>query len=117
MTSFAELPARDVLDRIADRWSVAIMRLLQAHGPLRFGQLERSLPGISRKMLTQTLRTIERDGMVTRTVYSQVPPRVEYEATALGLSSLEPIDVLCRWSSRYMPEVEEARCRYDSGRR
>ncbi|MFV0634229.1 winged helix-turn-helix transcriptional regulator [Demequina sp.] len=104
---------RDVLDRIGDRWSIAIMRALQHHGDLRFGQLQRHLGGISKKVLTESLRTVERDGMVTRTVYDEVPVRVVYAATPLGLSSLEPIDVLVEWSHRHLAEVERARLAYD----
>ncbi|WP_448059789.1 winged helix-turn-helix transcriptional regulator [Cellulomonas hominis] len=109
-------PARAVLDRISDRWSIAVMRALQMDSPLRYSELEQRLPGVSRKMLTQTLRAIERDGMVRRTVYPEVPPRVEYAVTELGLSSLGPIDVLCDWSRRYMREVLEARRRFDACR-
>ncbi|MDN4473245.1 winged helix-turn-helix transcriptional regulator [Demequina zhanjiangensis] len=112
--SCTELPSRDVLDRIADRWSIAVMRVLAEQGPQRFGALERALPGISRKMLTQTLRGIERDGMITRTVFPEVPPHVEYGATELGIASLGPIDVLCEWSRRYMPQVEQSRRDYDA---
>lgn len=107
-------PDRDVLTRISDKWSVLIMRELQAESPLRYSELEQRLPGVSRKMLTQTLRAIERDGMVTRTVYPEVPPRVEYAATPLGLSSLGPIDVLCDWSARYMDDVYAARRDFDA---
>ncbi|WP_336642281.1 winged helix-turn-helix transcriptional regulator [Microbacterium sp. MMO-56] len=107
-------PARDVLARISDRWTLAVMRVLQLQGPLHFGRLERQLPGVSRKMLTQTLRSIERDGMVSRTVHPGRVTHVEYALTALGRGALEPIDVLCAWSRDNMAVVESARARYDA---
>lgn len=109
-----EIPARDVLARISDRWTLAVMRVLQRQGPLHFGRLERQLPGVSRKMLTQTLRSIERDGMVSRTVHPGRVTHVEYALTALGRGALEPIDVLCAWSRDNMAVVESARARYDA---
>lgn len=112
-----EIPDRDVLDRISDRWSIAVMRVLQRHGPHHFGALQRRLPGVSRKMLTQTLRTIERDGMVDRSVQPGRVTYVEYALTALGEAALRPVDVLCAWSREYMADVEDARARYDAKER
>ncbi|KFI83277.1 winged helix-turn-helix transcriptional regulator [Bifidobacterium psychraerophilum] len=109
----ARFPSRDVLNRIGDRWSIRIMRILQERGSVRYTELERAIPGISRKMLTQTLRAIERDGMIVRTTHAEIPPRVDYTATELGIASLGPIDVLCEWSEAYMDEVREARRAYD----
>lgn len=107
-------PAREVLDRIGDRWTIAIMRVLEECGSLRYTELEHCLPGVSRKMLTQILRAIERDGMVIRTVHPEIPPRVEYALTPLGRSALRPIDVLCAWSAEHMREVRAARHAYDA---
>lgn len=109
------LPARDVLSRIADRWTIKVMRALQDRGVLRYTELELEdeVPGVSRKMLTQTLRAIERDGIIHREVFPGLPPHVEYSLTVLGRSALGPIDVLCAWSQDHMPAVASARRRYD----
>lgn len=108
------LPARDVLSRIADRWTIRVMRALQECGALRYTALEDEVPGVSRKMLTQTLRAIERDGMVHREVFPGLPPHVEYSLTDLGRTALGPIDILYAWSREHMSEVSSARRRYDA---
>jgi DNA-binding HxlR family transcriptional regulator len=105
-------PAREVLDRIGDKWTILVMRSLQNSTPARYTELERRLPGISRKMLTQTLRATERDGMVQRTILTGKTPHTEYSLTRLGLSALEPIDVLSAWSRKHMCEVRRARSQY-----
>lgn len=108
-----ECPIRDVLDRIGDKWSVLVVSLL-AGGPLRFSQLRRSIGDISQRMLTLTLRNLERDGLVTRTVTPSIPPRVDYELTKLGLTLLEPITTLATWAQESMPAVQAARKSYDA---
>ena len=108
----ANCPSREVLDRIGDRWTVLVVGSLSA-GPMRFSELARRIQGISQKMLTQTLRGLERDGLVTRTVHAEVPPRVEYELTAAGRTLITPLAALDAWARAHMPTIEEARRRYD----
>ena len=109
----ASCPSRQVLDRIGDRWTVLVVGSL-AGGPLRFSELARAIDGVSQKMLTQTLRGLERDGLVTRTVHPEVPPRVEYELTHVGRTLIEPLDALDAWAREHLPLIEEARARYDA---
>src|SRR5262249_6490614 len=90
----AQCPSRLVLDRIADKWTALILQIL-ARGTMRYAALQRELGGISHKMLTQTLRTLERDGLVRRTVHPVVPPKVEYSLTRLGRTLIEPLHALC----------------------
>lgn len=97
-------PSRALLDRIGDRWTVLVIGIL-ADGPQRFSQLRRRVDGVSQKMLTQTLRGLEADGLVTRTVFAEVPPRVEYELTALGHSLRVPLLALEDWAREHMDEV------------
>lgn len=101
-----------VLARIGDKWSVLIVSRLGA-GPMRFNDLKRNIGGISQRMLTLTLRGLERDGLVTRTVYPSVPPRVEYELTALGRSLLVPVSALGDWALKNCGKIEEARAKFD----
>ncbi len=105
-------PVRDVLERIGDKWSVLIMVEL-THGPRRFGELSRSVDGISRRMLTRTLRLLERDGLVRRTVFATMPPSVEYRITPLGAGLAEPLEALAQWAVVNRDEVEAARAAYD----
>ncbi len=105
-------PSRRVLDRIGDRWSVLVILVL-SDGTKRYGDLARTIGGVSQKMLTQTLRGLERDGLVTRTVYAEVPPRVEYDLTELGGSLLEAVQGLTDWATSHMGEVVKARAGYD----
>ncbi|MFG2819648.1 winged helix-turn-helix transcriptional regulator [Kitasatospora sp. NPDC048365] len=108
----AECPARQLLDRIADKWvSLAVNAL--ADGPQRYSDLQRKLASVSQKMLTQTLRHLERDGLVTRTVIPAVPVRVEYELTALGRSLLPVMCAIKGWAEDHMDEVHAARTAYD----
>lgn len=100
--------SRQTLDLIGDRWSVLVIHAL-AHEARRYGELGRFIRGISQKMLTETLRALERDGIVDRTVYPVVPPRVEYALTPLGRTLLEPLNALCRWAEEHLDEVEHAR--------
>ncbi|MFG6475936.1 winged helix-turn-helix transcriptional regulator [Microbacterium sp. P06] len=108
-------PSRRLLDRIGDRWTVLIIGTL-GEGPCRFSEIRRAVAGISQKMLTQTLRGLERDGLVTRTVYAEVPPRVEYELTPAGETLREPLKALERWSIEHFGQVAESRDRYDGAR-
>ncbi|MFJ9590458.1 winged helix-turn-helix transcriptional regulator [Streptomyces acidicola] len=104
---------RETLDRIGDKWSVLVIGLL-SQGPLRFGMLHQRVPGISQRMLTLTLRHLERDGIVSRTAYAEVPPRVEYELTALGESLRATVYALARWVTDHNDEIETARHHYDT---
>uniref|UniRef100_UPI0039BF06A3 winged helix-turn-helix transcriptional regulator n=1 Tax=Lentzea alba TaxID=2714351 RepID=UPI0039BF06A3 len=106
-------PCRDLLDMVASKWTALAIGALE-DGPKRFGELKRRLDGVSQKMLTQTLRTLERDGLVTRTVYPTVPLRVEYELTALGRSVTEPLAALRSWAQRNYESVAEAREIFDN---
>ncbi|AEG45184.1 helix-turn-helix domain-containing protein [Isoptericola variabilis] len=106
-------PSRTVLDRVADRWTVLVVGALEG-GPLRFSHLTQRVDGVSQKMLTQTLRGLERDGLVRRTVHAEVPPRVEYELTDAGRAALEPLRALERWTLEHAGEVLAAREAYDA---
>lgn len=112
-------PSRDLLDQIGSKWAVLVLGELGRHGPCRFTQLRRQLAGVSEKMLTQTLRTLERDGLLRRTVYPEVPIRVEYELTPLGQTLRGPLKALTEWSVQHIEDVLEAREEYDerAGRR
>ena len=101
-------PTRQVLDCIADKWTVLIIRRL-ADGTLRFAQLRRSVDGISQKVLTNTLRDLERDGIVTRRIYASVPPKVEYSLTSLGRSLCNLVDGICSWAEANIERVLAAR--------
>jgi DNA-binding HxlR family transcriptional regulator len=105
-----------VLDRIADKWTVLVIRRLSS-GTLRFAQLRRSVGGISQKVLTNTLRGLERDGIVTRRIYASVPPRVEYTLTDLGRSLCGLVEGICSWAEENIERVEQARRRYDEAAR
>ncbi|WP_299057530.1 helix-turn-helix domain-containing protein [uncultured Nocardioides sp.] len=108
-------PSRQLLDRIGDKWTVLVMGVLTP-GPRRYGDLARAIDGVSQKMLTQTLRHLERDGLVTRTVHATVPVRVDYELTALGRSLTGPLAVLEAWARDNLASIEEARAVYDDAR-
>lgn len=105
-------PTRRVLDRIGDRWTVLVVGSLSA-GPLRYGELRERIDGISQKMLTQTLRGLERDGLVSRTVTAQIPPRVDYELTQAGRSLQDPLQALETWAKEHMTDILRARDDYD----
>ena len=109
--------AREVLSRVGDTWSVYVMHVLAKEGTVRFNELRREVDGISQRMLTVTLRGLERDGLVTRTVYPEVPPRVEYQLTSLGDSLRHIIKELVDWSGAHLKEVDKARAVYDARRR
>ena len=104
---------RDVLNRVGDKWSVLVIRTLGA-GPLRFNALRRAVEGISQRMLTLTLRGLERDGLVHREVHPTVPPQVEYSLTALGETLLGTIQALAEWAYAHRMDIQEARARFDA---
>ncbi|MFC7308360.1 winged helix-turn-helix transcriptional regulator [Streptomyces monticola] len=109
-----ECGVRDVLDRLGDKWSVYVLVELAA-GVLRFKELQRRIPGpVSQRMLTLTVRRLERDGLLTRTVYPTVPPQVEYELTAMGHSMTHLLKALSDWSIAHRPAIAEARAAYDT---
>jgi DNA-binding HxlR family transcriptional regulator len=103
---------RDAFDRIGDKWSLLVVAHL-ALGPHRFGQLLRGIEGISQRMLTLTLRRLERDGLVTRTAFLEIPPRVEYELTELGLTLVETVASLADWAIEHQPAINASRARFD----
>lgn len=105
--------AVDVIGRVADKWTMLILEALADHGELRFTQVGRLVPGISQKMLTQTLRAMERDGLVGRTVHAVVPPRVDYRLTALGLELGAAFCDVWRWAERNGRAVMAARAMFD----
>ena len=102
----------EVLARVGDKWTVLVVGTL-GDGPKRFNELRRALGSISQRMLTLTLRGLERDGLVTRTVFPTIPPRVDYELTKLGRSLLEPVNTLGLWARRNRAAIQEARQRFD----
>jgi DNA-binding HxlR family transcriptional regulator len=109
-----ECPAvREVLNRVGDKWSVLVVALL-GDGKKRFSELRRAIEGISQRMLTLTLKGLERDGLITRTVYPTIPPRVEYALTKLGRSLLVPISQLGDWAAQNRQSIQTARERYDA---
>src|ERR1700750_2861601 len=103
----------EVLSRVGDKWTVLVVGTL-GDGPKRFNELRRALGSISQRMLTLTLRALERDGLVTRTVFPTIPPRVDYELTRLGHSLLEPVSSLRLWARRNRSAIENARRQFDS---
>jgi DNA-binding HxlR family transcriptional regulator len=105
-------PTRIVLDRIADKWTVLIVGALEDKTK-RFGELRREVGGVSQKMLTQTLRGLERDGVVARTVYASVPPKVEYSLTPLGRTLVRILEAIRGWSEQNIEDVLKARNEYD----
>ncbi len=108
-----ECPLRDILDRVGDKWSVLVVILLR-DGRMRFSDLRRAIEGISQRMLTQTLRQLERDGLVDRTVYPSVPMRVEYELTPLGRTLIDPLTALAQWGENNRSAILTSRAAYDS---
>ena len=104
----------ELIGRVADKWTMIILEVLEEHKELRFTQLARKVEGISQKMLTQTLRQMERDGMVTRTIHPVIPPRVDYRLTPLGLSLGAAFCGVWIWAEKNLSEVEAARSAFDS---
>ena len=101
-----------ILARVGDKWSVFVIMLLGG-GPRRFNEIKRMIAGISQRMLTLTLRGLERDGLVTRTVFPTIPPRVDYELTDLGRGLSQPVEALGKWAYGHRTEIEDARARFD----
>lgn len=104
---------RSILSRVGDTWSMLVLGMLQP-GPLRFTQLLRSVPGISRRMLTLTLRQLERDGLVSRSAFAENPPRVEYRVTELGQTITEPVLALARWVNAHRELIVQHRAQFDA---
>ena len=102
-----------ILARVGDKWSVFVIMMLDG-GPLRFNELKRMVGGISQRMLTLTLRGLERDGLVTRTVFPTIPPRVDYELTDLGRGLSKPVEALGKWAFEHLPEIQGARTNFDA---
>jgi DNA-binding HxlR family transcriptional regulator len=109
----ASCPSRSSLARIANKWTAMVVSVL-GDGRMRFGDLRKNIDGISGKVLTETLRDLERDGLVARYVYAEIPPRVEYELTELGFTLHEPLLVLCRWAENHIAVVLVNREAYDA---
>jgi DNA-binding HxlR family transcriptional regulator len=107
-----ECPTRVVLDRLADKWTVLVIGQLAA-GTMRFAELRRAVDGINQKMLTSTLRDLERDGLVKRQLYASVPPKVEYSLTPLGSSLINKMQGLCLWAEDHIDQVLKARENFD----
>jgi DNA-binding HxlR family transcriptional regulator len=105
--------AREVLQRVGDKWSVLAIDLL-GQGTMRFTELHRAIDGITARMLTVTLRGLERDGIVTRTIHPVIPPRVEYALTPMGRTLLDTIGQLVGWTDTHLPEIQAARAAYDA---
>ena len=106
------LQSRDAIELLADKWRIPILHVL-APGPLRSNELQKAISEISAKVLTQTLRGMERDGLLVRKVYPVVPPKVEYQLTSMGRSLLEPLRTLCRWAESHVKERDRARHHFD----
>lgn len=109
-------PTRAILDRIGDKWTTLIVGILSQTETRRFNALKRTIGGISQKMLTQTLRELERDGLVKRTLYPEIPPRVEYQLTPLGKTLCEPISALTKWAHDHIDEVKQAQNEFDKAK-
>ena len=106
-------PVRDIMDHFGDKWSLLAILNLGYSGKTRFNELKNKIEGISQRMLTVTLRSLERDGLITRKIFAEVPPRVEYELTPIGKSLLQQIWELAQWASDSMEEILKARMEYD----
>lgn len=114
---FPNCPVRNVLARVGDKWSLLVMHaLVRSALPLRFSALQKALPDISKKMLTQTLRCLEEDGFVTRTVYAEVPPRVEYGMTPRGTSFMEACRPMLQWAVENLVPIVKDRAEYRMGK-
>ncbi|WP_239103997.1 winged helix-turn-helix transcriptional regulator [Microbispora corallina] len=104
---------REVLDRVGEKWAISVIAELGKE-PRRFNELRRAIPGVSQRMLTATLRGLERDGLVTRAVHPVVPPRVEYELTPLGETLLDTVSALLGWALDHIDDIDKARIEYDA---
>jgi DNA-binding HxlR family transcriptional regulator len=112
-----EALVREILERIADKWTLLVIDALDGERELRFSRLQQRVGGISQKMLTKTLRQLERDGLVTRRVYATVPPRVDYRLTRLGNKLGEAVCGIWLWVDAHMEEMQRSRRKYDKARR
>jgi DNA-binding HxlR family transcriptional regulator len=112
LTDDGVVAVREVLDRVGDKWSLYIIGSLR-DGPRRFSELKRRIERISQRMLTLTLRSLERDGLVTRTLYPSIPPRVDYELTPLGRTLLDPVMALVAWADAHRLDIQDARGHFD----
>ncbi|WP_250575177.1 winged helix-turn-helix transcriptional regulator [Nonomuraea sediminis] len=110
---FCPIPPREILDKISGKWAIQII-VITARRPVRFTELERTIEGVSRRMLTLTLRNLERDGLLERTVYPTVPPKVEYQATPMALELYEAMLTLTNWSRKHSACVARSRQAYDA---
>lgn len=106
-------PVRNVVDRIGDKWSMLVLLFLEERGVQRFNEIHKGLGTISQKMLTVTLKTLETDGLVHRTVFPQIPPRVEYELTVRGKSLLPHLHGLVNWAAENMSDIQQTRMQFD----
>jgi DNA-binding HxlR family transcriptional regulator len=115
LTAHHDCEFREMLGRVGDKWSLLVIYMLEQRPTqrARFSELKRSIPGISQRMLTATLRNLERDGLLTRDVYAEVPPRVEYELTPLGRQFMQPVLALVTWVQMNQPAIRAARDRFD----
>jgi DNA-binding HxlR family transcriptional regulator len=109
-----DCPVRNVLDRVGDKWSILIISILGECGTLRFNQLNHTIGNISQKMLTVTLKTLEADGLISRKIYPEIPPKVEYTLTPIGTSLLPAIETLTSWAKENMPAVMASRKQYNA---
>lgn len=109
-----DCPVRSVLDRFGDKWSVLVLLVLGDKEKLRFNELSKEIEDVSQKMLTVTLRALEADGLLTRTIYPQIPPRVEYEITALGKSLVPHLLQLSNWAKENLPAIKKSREKFGS---
>lgn len=115
LTAHHDCQFREMLDRVGDKWSLLVIAMLEERPArrARFSELKRSIPGISQRMLTATLRNLERDGLLTREVFPEVPPRVEYELTALGRQFMQPVRGLVTWLQSNWPAIIASRDTFD----
>jgi len=115
LTAHHDCEFRDMLDRVGDKWSLLVIAMLEQRPTprARFSELKRSIPGISQRMLTSTLRSLERDGLLTRDVFAEVPPRVEYELTPLGKRFMQPVRGLVTWLQANWSAIRTARDAFD----
>jgi DNA-binding HxlR family transcriptional regulator len=109
-------PTRVILDRIGDKWTVLAVLLLR-NGPLRFTELRTGIGSVAPKVLTQTLRRLERDGLVTREIFAEVPPRVVYSLTPMGESLIKPITAVSDWAEEHLPAITTSQQQYDAAAR
>src|SRR6267154_4646475 len=115
LTAHHDCEFREVLDRVGDKWSLLVIAMLEQRptARARFSELKRSIPGISQRMLTATVRSLEHDGLLTRDVYAEAPPRVEYELTPLGKQFMQPVRALVTWLQEHWSTIRAAREKFD----